>query len=210
VVGRISGDVLTGLADAMAAAGTDRVRLTPHQKLVVLDVAPEAVDDLVTGLDTIGLSVSPSPFRRHTMACTGIEFCKLAIVETKATAATAIAELERRLADVTDRLDTPVTLNVNGCPNSCARIQVADIGLKGMIVTTDGEQEPGFQVHLGGGLASADRDEAGLGRTVRGLKVTAADLPDLVERLVRRWLDQRGAGETFSTWAHRVDEEELR
>jgi sulfite reductase (ferredoxin) len=210
VVGRISGDVLTGLADLMAAAGTDRVRLTPHQKLVVLDVAPESLDNLVAGLDTLGLSVSPSPFRRHTMACTGIEFCKLAIVETKATAATAIAELERRLADVTDRLDTPVTLNVNGCPNSCARIQVADIGLKGMIVTTDGVQEPGFQVHLGGGLASADRDEAGLGRTVRGLKVTADDLPDLVERLVRRWLDQRGAGETFSSWAHRVDEEELR
>jgi sulfite reductase (ferredoxin) len=144
------------------------------------------------------------------MACTGIEFCKLAIVETKATAATAIAELERRLADVTAQIDTPVTLNVNGCPNSCARIQVADIGLKGQIVTVDGEQEAGFQVHLGGGLASSDRDEAGLGRTVRGLKVTAADLPDLVERLVRRWLDQREPGETFSSWAHRVDEEELR
>ena len=65
-------------------------------------------------------------------------------------------------------------------------------------------------MHLGGGLASADRDEAGLGRTVRGLKVTAADLPDLVERLVRRWLDQRAGGETFSSWVHRVDEEELR
>ena len=210
VVGRVSGDVLTGLADLMEAAGTDRVRLTPHQKLVVLDVAPDAVDEVVSGLERIGLSVSPSPFRRHTMACTGIEFCKLAIVETKATAATAIAELEQRLADVTDQLDTPVTLNVNGCPNSCARIQVADIGLKGMVVTTDGEQGAGFQVHLGGGLASADRDEAGLGRTVRGLKVTAADLPDLVERLVRRWLDQRAGGETFCSWAHRVDEEELR
>ena len=69
---------------------------------------------------------------------------------------------------------------------------------------------PGYQVHLGGGLASADRDEAGLGRTVRGLKVTAAGIPDLVERLVRRWLDQRGADETFSSWVHRVDEEELR
>ena len=211
VVGRISGDVLTGLADLMAAAGTDRVRLTPHQKLVVLDVArPPRRRPRQPGSTTLGLSVAPSPFRRHTMACTGIEFCKLAIVETKATAATAIAELEQRLADVTDQLDTPVTLNVNGCPNSCARIQVADIGLKGMIVTIDGEQEPGFQVHLGGGLASADRDEAGLGRTVRGLKVTADDLPDLVERLVRRWLDQREAGETFSGWAHRVDEEELR
>ncbi|MFQ6170637.1 nitrite/sulfite reductase [Oryzobacter sp. R7] len=211
VVGRVSGDVLHGLADLMEAAGTDRVRLTPHQKLVVLDVPPAALDTLVSGLEDLGLTVAPSPFRRHTMACTGIEYCKLAIVETKATAATAIAELERRLADVTAQVDTPVTLNVNGCPNSCARIQVADIGLKGMVVTdADGEQGAGFQVHLGGGLASADRDEAGLGRTVRGLKVTAADLPDLVERLVRRWLDQREAGETFSSWAHRVDEEELR
>ena len=210
VVGRISGDVLAGLVDLMAAAGSDRLRLTPHQKLVVLDVPQDRVEDLVSGLAALDLSVAPSPFRRHTMACTGIEFCKLAIVETKATAATAVAELERRLADVTAALDTPISLHVNGCPNSCARIQVADIGLKGQIVTVDGEQQPGFQVHLGGGLASDSRDEAGLGRTVRGLKVTAEELPDYVERVVRRFVDSREPGDTFSRWAHRVEEEELR
>ena len=210
VVGRVSGQVLEGLADLMAAAGSDRLRLTPHQKLVVLDVAPDRLDRLVAGLEGLGLSVAPGPFRRHTMACTGIEFCKLAIVETKATAASAVAELERRLADVTGSLDTPITLNVNGCPNSCARIQVADIGLKGQLVTVDGEQRPGFQVHLGGGLASADRDEAGLGRTVRGLRVTADELPDLVERLVRRFLADRAPGETFSTWVRDAAEEALR
>ncbi len=207
-VGRVSGAVLAGLADLMEAAGSERLRLTPHQKLVVLDVPATRLDDLVSGLERLGLSVTPSVFRRHTMACTGIEYCKLAIVETKATATSAIAELERRLADLD--LDTPITLNVNGCPNSCARIQVADIGLKGQIVTVDGEQEAGFQVHLGGGLASTDREEAGLGRTVRGLKVTAEGLPDLVERLVRRYVVGREPGETFSGWAHRVDEEELR
>ncbi|MBR7743428.1 nitrite/sulfite reductase [Phycicoccus sp. BSK3Z-2] len=210
VVGRVSGDVLTGLADLMAAAGSDRMRLTPHQKLVVLDVPQDRVDTLVAGLEDLDLSVTPSLFRRHTMACTGIEYCKLAIVETKVTAAEAVAELERRLADVAPQLDTPISLHVNGCPNSCARIQVADIGLKGQIITVDGEQQPGFQVHLGGGLASADRDEAGLGRTVRGLKVTAADLPDFVERLVRRFMESRTPGDTFSSWVHRADEEELR
>jgi sulfite reductase (ferredoxin) len=210
VVGRVSGEVLEGLARLMADAGSRRVRLTPHQKLVVLDVLPARLDGLVAGLERLGLSVSPSPFRRSTIACTGIEYCKLAIVETKATAATAIAELERRLADVTDQLETPITLHVNGCPNSCARIQVADIGLKGQIVTVDGEQHPGFQVHLGGGLASPDRDEAELGRTVRGLKVTAAGLPDLVERLVRRFVDHRDDGESFAHWVHRADDEELR
>jgi sulfite reductase (ferredoxin) len=208
VVGRVSGEVLAGLADLLEAAGSDRLRLTPHQKLVLLDVPADRVETTVAGLEALGLATRPSPFRRNTMACTGIEYCKLAIVETKATAAATITELERRLADI--ELDAPISLNVNGCPNSCARIQVADIGLKGQIVTVDTpdgpEQVPGFQVHLGGGLASVDRDEAGLGRTVRGLKVTADDLPDYVERVVRTFLDQRIDGETFSEWTRRADE----
>jgi sulfite reductase (ferredoxin) len=190
----------------MESVGSDRLRLTPHQKLVLLDVPGRRVRGVVSRLEKLGLTTTPSPFRRHTMACTGIEYCKLAIVETKATAATTIATLEQRLADVAPQLDTPISLNVNGCPNSCARIQVADIGLKGQLVTIEGEQVPGFQVHLGGGLASVDRDEAGLGRTVRGLKVTADDLPDYVERVVRRFLDEREGGETFSQWTARADE----
>ena len=85
VVGRISGDrAHRPRRPDRAAAGTDRVRLTPHQKLVVLDVPPEAVDRLVAGPRRPRPVGPPSPFRRHTMACTGIEFCKLAIVETKA------------------------------------------------------------------------------------------------------------------------------
>ena len=206
-VGRISGTILTGLGDLVERVGAGRVRLTAHQKLVVLDVPPASVDALVAGLEELGLSATPSPFRRTTMACTGIEFCKLAIVDTKQTAAAAIAELERRLADI--ELDRPILLNVNGCPNSCARIQTADIGLKGQIITVDGVQQSGFQVHLGGGLASTERDEAGLGRTVRGLKVTATDLPDYVERVVRTFLAQRVDGETFAQWAHRADEGDL-
>jgi sulfite reductase (ferredoxin) len=135
------------------------------------------------------------------MACTGLEFCKRAIVETKSLAAATIADLESRLADVAGQLDTPITLNVNGCPNSCARIQVADIGLKGQIV----RGEAGFQVHIGGGLGL----EAGFGRKPRGLKVTAKDLPDYVERLVRRFLAGREPGERFAQWALRANEEEL-
>ena len=209
VVGRASGTLLAGLADLVERVGSGRVRLTPHQKVLVLDVARERLDELVSGLDELGLSVHPSAFRRSTIACTGIEYCKLAIVDTKGTAAATVAELERRLADV--RVDPPISLHVNGCPNSCARVQTADIGLKGQLVTADdGSQQPGFQVHLGGGLASSDREEAGLGRTVRGLKVTARELPDYVEALVRRYLGSRGEGETFAQWAHRVDEEALR
>lgn len=207
-VGRVSGSILTSLGDLVERVGADAVRLTSHQKLVVLGVPAGGVDELVAGLAELGLSATPSPFRRSTMACTGIEYCKLAIVDTKDTATAVIAALEERLAGV--ELDQPIALHVNGCPNSCARIQTADIGLKGLITTDDsGESVPGFQVHLGGGLASPERDEAGLGRTVRGLKVPAADLTDYVERLVRRFVDQRTEGESFAAWAHRADEEDL-
>ena len=217
-VGRVSGTILRDLADLAEAAGSQRIRFTPHQKVVVLDIDPERIDAFLDGAAALGLTATPSIFRRSTMACTGIEFCKLAIVETKATAATAIAELETGLSDLEPLLERPISLHLNGCPNSCARIQTADIGLKGQIVTNDaGEQVPGFQVHLGGGLAgagvpSADDDPsngAGLGRTVRGLKVTADEVAPYVERVVRRYADARRGGETFASWAHRASDEDL-
>ncbi|MDN5570034.1 MAG: nitrite/sulfite reductase [Propionibacteriaceae bacterium] len=208
-VGRVSGSRLAALADAVEAAGSDRVRLTPHQKLLVLDVAPERTDALLAAAEPLGLTATPGPFRRNTMACTGIEFCKLAFVDTKDTAAAAIATLDAALADV--RLELPITLNVNGCPNSCARIQTADIGLKGQIAkSADGDDEFAFQVHLGGGLASVDRDEPGLGRTLRGLKVTADEMPTYVERVVRRFAADGTDGETFAQWVRRAPEESLR
>ena len=209
VVGRASGTRLMALADAAEAAGSNRIRLTPHQKLLVLDVDPARVDALLTAAEALGLTATPGPFRRHTMACTGIEYCKLAFVDTKDTATAAVATLDRRLADL--GLDVPISLNVNGCPNSCARIQVADIGLKGQIAKSpDGTDEFAFQVHLGGGLASADREEAGVDRTLRGLKITAEQLPDYVERITRRFATDREPGESFAHWAHRAEEEALR
>jgi sulfite reductase (ferredoxin) len=209
IVGRVSGSMLTALADLLTVHGSARLRTTPHQKLVVLDIAEEYVEPLIAALDGIGLSARPSLFRRSTIACTGLEFCKLAIVDTKQTATDAVLELETRLAGLD--LPHPISLHVNGCPNSCARIQTADIGLKGQLLPDgDGGQTPGFQVHLGGGLVSDNRDEAGLGRTVRGLKVTADDLSAYVERLVRRFIADRTADETFATWAHRAEEEALR
>lgn len=207
-VGRVSGNILAALADAAEAAGSGRLRFTPHQKLLVLDVDPAGLDGLLAAAEDLGLTATPSPFRRSTMACTGIEYCKLAFVETKGLAAATIDTLEKTLADVP--LVAPVSLHINGCPNSCARIQVADIGLKGEVAKTPEGDRFSFQVHLGGGLAAAGHPDAGLGRTVRGLKVAADDLPGYVERVVRRFATTKDADETFAAWAHRVDEEALR
>ncbi|MFF5991570.1 nitrite/sulfite reductase [Prauserella flavalba] len=207
VAGRSSGSMLIAAAKAAERAGSGRVRLTPQQKLVVLDVPETEVDGLKAELAEAGLQTEPSPWRRNVMACTGIEFCKLAIVETKARAEALVAELEQRLAGIQDGLDNPVTVHLNGCPNSCARIQVADIGLKGQIVTDDeGNQVEGFQVHLGGGLGL----DAGFGRKLRGHKVTSAELTDYVERVVRNYLAGREDGERFAQWVTRAEEAELK
>jgi sulfite reductase (ferredoxin) len=205
-VGRLSADLLTVIAGLAAEYGSGRVRTTTEQKMVILDVPPARAADLAADLAAAGLPATPTVFRRHTMACTGIEFCKLAIVETKQRAADLIAELERRLPEFTE----PVTINVNGCPNSCARIQTADIGLKGTLVTLPGgEQAEGFQIHLGGSLNGGDGTSSGFGRKVRGLKTTADRLPDYIERVLRRFDAARAPGETFAEWAARASEEEL-
>ncbi len=205
-VGRLSADALDVIAALAATYGSGRVRTTTEQKMVILDVPPDRTEELVKELDRAGLPARPSAFRRHTMACTGIEFCKLAIVETKARAADLIAELERRLPG----FSVPVTINVNGCPNSCARIQTADIGLKGSLVTgPDGTQVEGFQVHLGGSLNGGDGSGSGFGRKLRGLKTTAEELPDYVERVLRRFEADREPDESFAAWTARAKEEDL-
>jgi sulfite reductase (ferredoxin) len=199
VVGRISGTLLVQLADLMEQYGVEGIRLTAYQKIVLLGVEPDRVEALVADLDEIGLSARPSNWRRNTMACTGIEFCKLAIVDTKQRSHDLIAELERRFPE----LDATITVNVNGCPNACARTQLADIGLKGqLVVDREGNQVEGFQVHLGGAVGV----QANFGRKLRAHKVTSADLDDYVSTLVRNYLADREDGESFTTWVLRADE----
>jgi sulfite reductase (ferredoxin) len=206
IAGRSSGGTLVAVAKAAERAGSGRVRLTPQQKVVVLDVPEAQVATLSAELAELGLETKPSPWRRGVMACTGLEFCKLAIVETKARAQQLVTDLEKSLADIQDGLETPVTVHLNGCPNSCARIQTADIGLKGQIVTdADGNQVEGFQVHLGGGLGL----DAGFGRKLRGHKVTSGELTGYVERVVRAYVTGREPGERFPQWAARAEESAL-
>ncbi|MCK8642428.1 nitrite/sulfite reductase [Mycobacterium colombiense] len=207
IAGRVSGTILTAVADLAEQAGSDRIRLTPYQKLVILDVPDDKLDELVAGLEALGLQSRPSHWRRNVMACTGIEFCKLSFAETRVKAQSLVPELESRLADVNEQLDVPITVNINGCPNSCARIQVADIGLKGQMVDDgEGGSVEGFQVHLGGSLGL----DSGFGRKLRQHKVTSDELGDYIERVTRNFLKYRGEGERFAQWAMRADEDDLR
>jgi sulfite reductase (ferredoxin) len=197
--GRTSGIELAAVAELADRFGGGRIRTTAQQKLVILDVPDENVEALIGELAEHDLLVRPSAFRRGTMACTGLEFCKLAIVETKQHAQDLYAELEKRLPD----FDEPIGINVNGCPNSCARFQTADIGFKGSMVRDDsGEMVEGFQVHLGGHLGV----DAAFGRKFRGHKVTKAETADYCERVLRGYLERRRPDERFAGYVARAEE----
>jgi sulfite reductase (ferredoxin) len=207
IAGRVSGDILAQVADAAEKAGSDRIRFTPYQKLIILDVADETLEPLIADLDALGLPARPSHWRKNLMACSGIEFCKLSFAETRKRSQVLVPELEERLADINSQLDVPITININGCPNSCARSQVADIGFKGQLVDDgDGNQVEGFQVHLGGSLGF----DSAFGRKLRQHKVTSLEMGDYIDRVVRQFAKNRNEGERFAEWAVRADEGDLR
>src|SRR3954451_8520428 len=136
------------------------------------------------------------------MACTGIEFCKLAIGETKGRAAWLTEELAARLPD----FDEEIRIHVNGCPNSCTRFQVADVGLMSALQPRpDGTKSDAFLVHLGGTMGNS----ASFGRKVKGVRIYAEDAADYLSLLVTRYRRQRATDDTFSTFVRRLDADEL-
>jgi len=206
IAGRVSGTILSAVAEIAEKAGSDRVRFTPYQKLIVLDVPDDELDGVVGALEALGLPAQPSHWRRNLMACTGIEYCKLSFAETRRRSQGLVPELDKRLEDINAQLEVPITININGCPNSCARIQVADIGFKGQMVDDGNGPVEGFQVHLGGSLGL----DSGFGRKVRQHKVLSSELGEYIERVVRNFVKQRAEGERFATWALRADEADLK
>ncbi|GAA3956693.1 nitrite/sulfite reductase [Gordonia caeni] len=206
VSGRLSDKSLFAVADAVERSGADSIRLTPYQKLVVVNVPEDKIAGLEADLEAVGLTARPSRWRRNLIACTGLEFCKLSFTETRSRSQQLVPEMEQRLAELNDQLDVPITINFNGCPNSCARVQVADIGLKGQLIADeDGNSVEGFQVHLGGSLGF----DTAFGRKLRQHKIYADEATEYIERLVRNFIAGRQDGERFAQWVVRADDAEL-
>ena len=194
--GRFTAGQMIGAADVADRFGSGRLRCTNRQNIIVLDVPDEHVEEAAASLADIGLPTQVSTFRRGVISCTGMQFCKLAIVETKDRAAELIDHLERRVGDLAGSL----RINVNGCPNACAQYQVADIGLQGGIARLeDGSRVQGFILHVGGqlgaeagfGAAGVVEGDPGRADPLRG----GADRPRLRRRAAhRRHLRRLGGG----------------
>lgn len=209
-MGHLTGEQLIAIADVAESYGLTRLRLTSFKEILFLDVDPAKVDDLAKDLQEMGLYSKPSEFRRGMLTCTGLEYCKLAHVTTKAKGIELVDELEDRFGDI----DSPITITLNGCPNSCARTQVSDMGFKGQMVDDgNGNKVEGFQVHLGGTVTRETADgekEANFGRKLRGHKVLSSELGEYVSRVVANYVDKRNDGEIFRDWVLRADEEDLK
>ncbi|MBV8865755.1 MAG: nitrite/sulfite reductase, partial [Acidobacteriaceae bacterium] len=148
--GRVTGDQLNAAAELAERFGNGQLRTTIMQNLIVLNVPKHNVDVLIRELRDINLRVEGSPFWRGVITCTGTEFCKLAITETKEFARWLVDELEIRLP----AFDQQLKLHVTGCPNSCGQHWIADIGMEGKKIKRDGALVDAYYFCLGGGLGA--------------------------------------------------------
>jgi len=199
--GRLSGEQLVQLADLAQEFGDGHLRATIMQNILVANVPNARTREVVERLNQIGLQVEVSPFWRGAIACTGTEFCKLAIAETKAFSKWLTSEMEERLP----AFDQQIKLHVTGCTNSCGQSWIADIGLEGKKIKKDGKMVDAFYFCVGGAVGKY----AGIARQI-GFRAAAEDCPAAIERLLRAYLAARTDGEDLRAYFARTDDETLR
>jgi len=199
--GRIAPAQMRAAADLASWFGAGEIRTTGMQSLLIPGVRWNRTGALARELEAAGLPVHASPFRRGTVACTGTEFCKLALSETKGFSRWLVEELEARLPGY----DQYLRVHVTGCPNSCGQHWTADIGIEGKKIKVDGEMVDAYYFCVGGGLGRGPS----LARPV-GYRVAATEVPAAIERLLRTYLADRREDETFRAFCHRHTDAELR
>jgi sulfite reductase (ferredoxin) len=199
--GRISPEQMDAAADLSDRFAGGELRITNMQNLLIVNVPRLQADKLAKELDLIGLPVHGSPFWRGAIACSGTEFCKLAITETKAFSRWLVEELEERMPG----FDRHLKLHVTGCPNSCGQHWIADIGIEGKKIKVDGQMMDAYYFCLGGALGL----HQGIARPV-GYRCLATEVPGAIERLLRKYLANGLTGENLRQFFARHTDAELR
>ncbi len=199
--GRMSGEQLEAAAELAERYGSGQLRTTVSQNLIFVDIPYSKSGELARELEQIGLRIEGSHFWRGAIACTGTEFCKLAITETKGFTRWVVEELEDRLPE----FDQQLKLHVTGCPNGCGQHWIADIGLEGKKIKHEGQMTDAYYFCLGGAVGQL----AAISRPV-GYRCPAPLVPEAIERLLRHYLAGRGRGENLRQWFGRHSNDELR
>ena len=199
--GRMTGEQLEAAAELAERFGSGSLRATVNQNLLFIDIPNNKTAELARELNQIGLQVDGSNFWRGAVACTGTEFCKLAITETKGFTRWLVDELEERLP----QFDQQLKLHVTGCPNSCGQHWIADIGLEGKKIKFEGKLTDAFYFCVGGAVGL----HASIARPV-GFRCPAPLVPEAIERLLRHYLANRLPDENLRAWFGRYSNDELR
>ena len=199
--GRISAEQMRRAADLADEFAGGELRTTNMQNLLVVNIPNRNVEQLAQGLEAVGLRVGVSPFWRGAIACSGTEFCKLAITETKSFARWLVEELEERLPGFEQHLK----LHVTGCPNSCGQHWIADIGIEGKKIKVAGRLQDAYYFCVGGAVGL----HQSIARPI-GYRCLASEVPDAIERLLQRYLQERLPGENLRKFFTRHSDEELR
>jgi sulfite reductase (ferredoxin) len=199
--GRLSGEQLEAAATLAGKYGSGALRTTVSQNLIFIDIPNTLAAELARELHDLGLEVEASGFWRGAVACTGTEFCKLAITETKGFTRWLVDELEERLPG----FDQQLKLHVTGCPNSCGQHWIADIGIEGKKIKHEGHLIDAYYFCVGGAVGL----HAAIARPV-GYRCPAPLVPDAIERLLRHYLADRAPEENLRAWFGRYPNDELR
>ena len=199
--GRMTAEQLRTVADISEKLASSQVRTTAMQNILLVNVRKERAAQVAMELETAGLRTGASPFFRGAIACTGSEFCKLAITETKGFTRWLVDEMEERLPG----FDQQFKLHVTGCPNSCGQHWIADIGLEGKKIKENGQLVDAYYFSVGGGVG---KDQA-IARPV-GYRCRAVDVPEAIERLLNRYQEMRLPGENLRQFFARHQPDEIR
>ena len=200
-VGRMSGEQFKE-AGRLAGAYGDGVRLATDQNLIISGVPEARLDDLLSEPLLERYSPNPGAFERGVVACTGSEFCRFGIVETKVRAVEWAREMDERVGDPGQEA---VRMHFSGCSASCAQPQIGDIGFRGETAKTSNAIVEGVDVGLGGSLGK----DAAFIDWVEGAK-PAEEVPDALASVFERFKEERRGGERFHEWARRKRNAELR
>jgi sulfite reductase (ferredoxin) len=199
--GRITPEQMRVAADLADRFGSGELRATNMQNLLIVNVPKAHVETVARELEAAGLRISGSPFWRGAIACTGTEFCKLAITETKGFARWLVEEMEERVPG----FDQQLRLHVTGCPNSCGQHWIADIGLEGKKIKQGKEMIDAYYFALGGAVGACQR----IARPI-GYRCPATQVPAAIERLLKTYVAQRRENENLRAYFARFSDDELR
>ncbi len=201
--GRVRGTQLLKLAELggkYCAEGKDAIRLTNKQNLLIVNVPEAKLESLKAELDRHGFDYKPSNYRQGCVSCTGIEFCNLAVAETKNRMVALVDELESIGSWYKDK----IRIHFSGCPSSCGQHQIADIGFRGARTKVNGETVDAYDAFIGGRLGKNRR----FNELLKG-KIIAKDVHLFINRLLKVYDTLKEGEETFADFTDRVPKDQI-